>query len=258
MLKRVQVYAIQFAAEHPQDEFVKQAENEVHLERQKSGNVGFGYDNLRSYYRKLVRYPEIKGEYMWGKIRQAARDTIKITREDLAIELQWQLSHQVNPAIQAMLWEMAAFREKHDFPTGYGEDIIQSMNRIVSMYEGEIESFCDNLNEEIQQKSKLVNTGNYIFIGGNAERVYVDSKDHSVNYVNQKELFTELRKVAEAKITAESDREKIVQIISEMESCKDKASFFAKQAELVACGANWMTILSPFLPALTGFGQTLI
>jgi hypothetical protein len=94
--------------------------------------------------------------------------------------------------------------------------------------------------------------GNYnVHVSGSNSRVNIGSTDRSTNTVVNGDVFNQLRKALGEGIGDESEREKLTNLVNQVEAAHDQKSFTAGYQALIASAANHMTILAPFLPALT-------
>lgn len=86
--------------------------------------------------------------------------------------------------------------------------------------------------------------------GPNA-RINIHSTDKSKNYYNDSDsLFKNLKKALE-EISEEEIKEKAIQMIDELQSSKNTSSYLVKYQNFIALLANHMTVIAPFIPALT-------
>lgn len=88
-------------------------------------------------------------------------------------------------------------------------------------------------------------------VSGNNSRVNINSTDNSLNYVNDSSmLFEDLKK---ALLTIEDDKAKIesIELLKEMEDTKNTPSFLSKYQSFIGILADHMTLIAPFIPALT-------
>ena len=93
--------------------------------------------------------------------------------------------------------------------------------------------------------------GNYnVHVSGSNSRVNIGSTDQSTNTVVNGNLFNTLRKALGEGIDDETEREKLTELVSQVEAAHDQKSFVASYQALIASAANHMTIITPFLPAL--------
>lgn len=94
----------------------------------------------------------------------------------------------------------------------------------------------------------------YQAIGSNA-RMNIGSTDSSSNVVtiSEENVFAELRNVLSSQVQNVTEKEQILAKIDEMENAKGSIGFVDKYQEFIALAANHMTVLTPFIPALTEF-----
>lgn len=87
-------------------------------------------------------------------------------------------------------------------------------------------------------------------IYGHNSKVNIHSTDNSVSIVDAvpEELFTRLHNVIQEKI---QDNQKILEVVRAMQQNIGRPTFLDKYQEFIGLTANVMTIVGPFLPALT-------
>jgi hypothetical protein len=92
----------------------------------------------------------------------------------------------------------------------------------------------------------------YNLHGANA-RVNIHSTDSSMNVVSVSAdaLFSELRKALERSVADETERRMLIKTIAELEAAEGTDGFIAKYAEFMSLAANHITVLAPFVPALS-------
>lgn len=93
-----------------------------------------------------------------------------------------------------------------------------------------------------------------VIINGDSARVYYESNDHSNNIVGRdvSAVFGDLK----AKISGidnDSDASELLRRVEAMEAEVGRPTFVVRYSEFIAAAANHMTLLAPFLPALTEF-----
>lgn len=90
-------------------------------------------------------------------------------------------------------------------------------------------------------------------VQGDHARWNTNSTDNSVNVVTKSsaEFFTTLRERIEAEVTDKAEQKKIVEAIEALQEAHGKPSFVQRYTDFIAVAANHMTILAPFIPALT-------
>jgi len=101
------------------------------------------------------------------------------------------------------------------------------------------------------KKAEYKSITNVNNVSGNNSRVNINSTDNSLNYVNNSSmLFKDLKK---ALLTIEDDKAKIesIELLKEMEDTKNTPSFLNKYQSFIGILANHMTLIAPFIPALT-------
>ncbi len=95
-------------------------------------------------------------------------------------------------------------------------------------------------------------TTNYYVQGENA-RVNVNSTDHSVNIVmkSREEFFAAIRQRIESGVSDPEKKGKILNALAAMEESHGKPSFAQRYTELIGTAADHLSLLTPFIPALT-------
>jgi hypothetical protein len=90
-----------------------------------------------------------------------------------------------------------------------------------------------------------------IHVSGSNSRVNIASTDQSLNTVVSGGVFNEIRRALEGQIQDEGAREQLKNLLSELEAARDQKSFISGYQAFIASAANHITIIAPFLPALT-------
>ena len=93
--------------------------------------------------------------------------------------------------------------------------------------------------------------GHQIHQYGSNARVNINSQDFSTNIVNESNVFEHLRSAIESGVTSASEQKEILQRLEALESAKGKKTYLIRYQEFIAVAANHMTVLAPFIPALT-------
>jgi len=88
-------------------------------------------------------------------------------------------------------------------------------------------------------------------VSGHNTRIFNHSVDNSSNTVTvgQPGLFAELRNLVQTEI--QNNNEQLLILISQMEDEQRKPGFARAYKEFISCAADHLTLLTPFLPALT-------
>ena len=106
--------------------------------------------------------------------------------------------------------------------------------------------------EWVQMKEREKDTGNFhISVSGPNSRVNVHSTDNSVNSVVNGNVFQELLSALETGAGNNTELEQLKQLVGELSAASDKNSYTKAYQAFIANAANHMTIITPFLPALT-------
>lgn len=95
-------------------------------------------------------------------------------------------------------------------------------------------------------------SGNYtITVSGTNSRVNINSSDNSTNTSLTGDIFNDLRRAVECGVPDASTRKAIIKNIDEAEKMNGRDGFLQAYQAIISSAANHMTIVSPFLPALT-------
>lgn len=90
-----------------------------------------------------------------------------------------------------------------------------------------------------------------IHVSGPNSRVNINSSDHSTNTVVGDSIFREIYKALDESVHNDAARAHLKMLVSAMESAPNKQSFTASYQAFIASAADHITVLTPFLPALT-------
>ncbi|WP_298303017.1 hypothetical protein [uncultured Erythrobacter sp.] len=111
----------------------------------------------------------------------------------------------------------------------------------------------DHYQVKVERKGVMsANTGgHYISVSGANSRVNINSTDNSSNSTTSNEVFTDLRVAVQAGVPDAVERDAILAAIDEAEEAKGTAGFTSAYQKLMGSAANHMTVIAPFLPALS-------
>lgn len=139
---------------------------------------------------------------------------------------------------------------RRTLPNGY-QETFEVRDSVFQQGMGGIPSFYD---VKVARKGSFPRGtgGHYIQVTGPNARVNLNSTDNSVNTVLQESVFGELRSAIEAGVSNLAERERLTEALGQFERSKTKGDKLDAYQRLIAAGANHMTILSPFLGALSG------
>ena len=108
---------------------------------------------------------------------------------------------------------------------------------------------------EVRKESRidLDNSSTIYNLHGANSRVNINSSDASVNIVTTTSvtLFENLKKAITEHVQDEAEQQLILSRIDDLEAAQGTKSFVEKYQDLITTGANHITILAPFIPALT-------
>jgi hypothetical protein len=92
---------------------------------------------------------------------------------------------------------------------------------------------------------------NFYHLHGNNSRVNIDTTDQSVNVVNvtNEELFVHLRQLLSEK-TSKRDQDRVLEKLDALEAAQNSPTFAQCYTEFIASAADYVTLLTPFMPAL--------
>jgi hypothetical protein len=94
--------------------------------------------------------------------------------------------------------------------------------------------------------------GNYrIHVSGANSRVNIGSTDNSRNIMSNSDVFSDMRAAIESSALSAAVKAELRQVTERMEGAKDRDSFVLAYQNFIASAANHMTVLAPFLPALS-------
>lgn len=100
-----------------------------------------------------------------------------------------------------------------------------------------------------QPPPRITNITNNVH--GPSARVNIRSTDNSVNFTGNTDVFNQLRAALKQGIEEEGQREKLLDAAKELERTVSTPEYPSSYAKFVALAANHMTIITPFIPALS-------
>lgn len=100
-------------------------------------------------------------------------------------------------------------------------------------------------------EEKYKSTINVYKVSGSNSRININSTDNSQNHYSDPDfLFNELRLVLDG-IIEEKIKEKSLQLLEELNRSKRTPSYLQNYQDFISLMANHMTVIAPFIPALT-------
>ena len=90
-------------------------------------------------------------------------------------------------------------------------------------------------------------------ISGHNARVNIGSTDNEVNQMieNSEKVFLELAEALRRNVAQDDARDRLLTLVEDMRNGASKGTLKEKYQEFITAAANHMTIVAPFLPALT-------
>lgn len=118
---------------------------------------------------------------------------------------------------------------------------------IQSHYQTKVRKEGSIKNEQYQQITNIYN------LNGLQSKVNINSTDNSVNLLQQnKELFDDILMALE-NISDTKVKDEAINIVNEMKGNIGKPTFKEKYQSFISTLSNYITIIAPFIPALTTF-----
>lgn len=161
----------------------------------------------------------------------------------------------VASSTQVVIFDTTVHIEPRDelrriLPNGY-EETFEVRDAVFQQGMGGIPSFYDL---KIVRKGSFPKGtgGHYIHVSGPNARVNLNSTDNSINTVVQESIFGELRSAIESGVPDAAERDALTQALKRLERATAKDGKLDAYQQLVAAGANHMTLLAPFLGPLSG------
>ena len=108
----------------------------------------------------------------------------------------------------------------------------------------------DHRTEREKSATQITNVYN---LHGTHSRVNIRSSDQSLNISNvtSEQLFLNLREHIEENVPDVADREELLERLNALQNATDKKSILERYQDFIASAANHMTLIAPFIPALT-------
>lgn len=99
--------------------------------------------------------------------------------------------------------------------------------------------------------------GNYnVTVSGSNARVNIGSEDNSHNVVYENSAFDNLRRAIADGVSDAIERERLAELVAEMEREKGKPGFLSAYQQFVSSAADHLALLGPLLPTLSAFFPT--
>lgn len=240
-----------FDSEHPATIEFRKAHNKA-AESLVQRGFGSAGNLLYPISKEVTAYLEKKAQFVWDKLQQVITSTEIESYPELNTDLKSQVASYFNPTRQAAEYYMEEIRRASDAPTGYTTQIKVTLDNILLKVSAEVDLFCAKYAMNEKKKNSLP-TIIYNLSGDNA-RVNIGSTDVSINIANSEKIFCELKKTIENGVEDNELKEQLLAKTADLEkSVGNKLGYTTRYSEWIALAANHMTLLGPWIPALTHF-----
>jgi hypothetical protein len=199
----------------------------------------------------LTEYLREKALFVSDKLQQVVTSTEIAFYAELNTDLKSQFAAYLNPCLKGAEDYFETLRKSSPSPTGFTDQLRMNLNSIMPSINADLDLFC--VEYEVKERNrKRMNTPNIIYnLHGQNARVNQGSVDYSVNIASSQTVFSEIKKTIESGIEDEELKQQLLTKTAELEQNVGKPSFAKKYAEFIACAANHMKLLGPWIPALT-------
>jgi len=134
-------------------------------------------------------------------------------------------------------------------PSGLESHYPQMVAQAVGLSANLVKTKIDRRRLMAKESSPITN----YYVQGENARVNVNSSDNSVNVVmeSEEEFFGTLQQRIESGVPEGSERRKILDALIVLRESHGKPSFAQRYTDFMAAAANHITVIVPFIPALT-------
>ena len=129
---------------------------------------------------------------------------------------------------------------------------LQMIGQDIGLHPNEIRTQIDRRRFMLKKTEAGTSINIYHVIGHN-NRWVTNSHDHSVNVVTQSsdQIFASLRQEIESRVQPGEEQADILSRLAALEQSQSSPSFKQRYIDFIAAAANHMTLVAPFIPALT-------
>jgi hypothetical protein len=201
----------------------------------------------------LKEFFERRLDFIRDKLQEAIVSTRIPWYPDLADDTKQKISSYYTPQQRRAEIFLAELATAQNTASGYTRESLRGLYNALAKVHADVEMFCAKYaTEERMQKEAQTPTINYVnTVSGHNARVNIGTHDLSINIANSETIFSELRKAIEANVADKELSGRLVEKTTELEAEIGKPSGWNIYSDLVALGANHMTVIGPFIPALT-------
>ena len=200
----------------------------------------------------ITDYMQEKAALLRDKLQQVANSTEIEFYPELNTDLKAYCADYMSPRLRGAEQQFEMIRTGTTAPTGFTDQFRMNLNAILPKTNADLDLFCAEY-ETKERNRKRMNTPNIVYnLTGNNARVNIGSTDYSVNIADSKMVFSEVRKAIEGGIEDTGEREKLLVKTAELEkNVGNKTNYARVYAEFIACAANHMKLIGPWIPAIT-------
>jgi len=156
---------------------------------------------------------------------------------------------------------ISALWPNHRLPDALATSLKQQLSGELSSIEAGIKRDLELMRREQDELPPVAAAAspvtNIYHLNGHGSRFNINSNDSSINHivVNDSELFEGLRQTISSAALEDSIRTALLSGVAELETAKGQPSFLQKYVAFMSTAADHMTLLAPFIPALSSLLQ---
>jgi hypothetical protein len=221
------------------------------------GNVigrGFGpCGHMLGVFMKMMQpYLDERAAFIRDKLKESVVAAQPTPYPDMAQDLKSLFESHVMPAIEAAEQGFRRMMVFTQSPSANPNQARTEFSKSVPRFKADLDLFCAQYSTDMDNKAQKAGNTNITYnVSGDNARVVIGSHDYSINIANSKNIFSELTKVINDHVEDAQKRDVLLAKTSELEQSVGKPTAFKKYSEWVELAANHMTLLGPFIPALT-------
>jgi hypothetical protein len=197
-----------------------------------------------------VAYVKQRATVILERLKEAIIGTDTDWYSELSSDMTKQMADWNRPAVEAAGRALAAWCRNNNVNAMFAT-MDEPFQTVETQLNAEIALFAAKHNAATTKKKQSLTPSVIYNLHGANPRVNIGSNDFSINVTNSEKIFSELRKVIESRIDDTKLRAELLAKATEAEQAVGTHAFPKKYNELIALGANHMTVFGPFVPALT-------
>ena len=129
---------------------------------------------------------------------------------------------------------------------------LQLIGQDIGLHPNEIRTQIDR-RRLMPKKTEAGTSINIYHVTGHNNRWVTHSQDNSINVVTQssEQIFASLRREIESRVPPGEEQTDILNRLTELEQAQSSSSFKQRYVDFIAVAANHISLIAPFVPALT-------